>query len=365
MRWDASGTAATELGNLGTDSNGSTLGNANAINTAGTAVGGADKYVSGVNKGTRAVRWDASGTAATELGNLGTDSNGSAPATPTPSTPPARRWGLPASTSPASTWACAVRWDASGTAATELANLGTDSSGFTVSNAYAVNTAGTAVGVANKFVSGSDKGYRAVRWDASGTAATELGNLGTDSSGFTVSYAFANNTAGTAVGYANKYVSGSYMGNRAVRRDASGTAATELGNLGTDSNGYTYSQAYAINTSGIAVGVADEYYSNDFYTTRHAVVWGLDGVPIDLNSLIDPGSGWMNGLGFEARGISDTNWVTGYGWFDPDGPGRQAMYQRLFLLNISSVVPEPTGLSILALAVPALLRRRKRVTTHM
>ena len=84
---------------------------------------------------------------------------------------------------------------------------------------------------------GTYLGTAAVRWDASGTAATELGNLGTDTSGYTERQAYAINTAGTAVGYANKYSpDGTFLGHRAVRWDASGTAA-ELGN-GTD-NGIT------------------------------------------------------------------------------------------------------------------------------
>ena len=375
-------------------------------------MGYAVKYVSGSDKGYRAVRWDASGTAATELGNLGTDSSGFtnrlrlaintagtavgycpqvrrrastravAPCGGTPRARPPPSWGTSAPTAAASRTAFAfaintagtavgyaykydagidkggraVRWDASGTAATELGNLGTSSIGTTTgSAACAINTAGTAVGVAGKYESGSSKGGRAVRWDASGTAATELGNLGTDSSGVAYSVADDINTAGTAVGYAEKYVSGSNKGHRAVRWDASGTAATELGNLGTDSSGFAFSDAYSINTAGIAVGYAQKYDSNGTFLNKRAVAWGLDGVAIDLNTLIDPGSGWVNL--YEVRAISDTNWVTGLGTFDR---GYGQAYNRMFLLNISSAVPEPTGLSLLALAVPALLRRRRR-----
>ena len=108
-----------------------------------------------------------------------------------------------------------------------------------------VNTAGTAVGYADRYdASGAYKGFRAVRW---GAGATELGNLGTDTSGVTEAQAYAINSAGTAAGYADKYDgSGTYFGNRAVRWDASGTAATELGNLGTTgglSGGFTGSQS--------------------------------------------------------------------------------------------------------------------------
>ena len=66
VRWDASG-VGVELGHLGTDSNGLTDAEASGINNAGTAVGYAWNYVDGDKKGSRAVRWDAGGTAAVYL----------------------------------------------------------------------------------------------------------------------------------------------------------------------------------------------------------------------------------------------------------------------------------------------------------
>jgi len=79
-----------------------------------------------------------------------------------------------------------------------------------------------AVGGASKFVGERSVGDRAVRWDASGTAATELGNLGTDSSGRTTARAWAVSDDGTAVGYAYKYVGRINMGNCAVLWGAGG-----------------------------------------------------------------------------------------------------------------------------------------------
>jgi hypothetical protein len=212
VRWDASGVAATELGNVGTDSNGNTRSEANAVNTAGAAVGYAEKYTGGNYFGVRAVRWDASGIAATELGNLGVDSTGS---------------------------------------------LG-HGNNFTASVAFAINTAGNAVGYAMTFTGGFYRGGRPVRWDASGTVATELGILGVDGIGDGSAFPFAINSAGTAVGYSEQFNGGSWIGYRAVRWAASGTAVTELGNLGTDSNGTAYDAAYAINTAGAAVGYANK-----------------------------------------------------------------------------------------------------------
>jgi hypothetical protein len=406
VRWNASGSASVELGNLGTDSSGYTASSASALNAAGTAVGDARKYSGDTLLGTRAVRWNVSGPAAAELGNLGTNSTGFTDSSAsalnaagyalkytgdTSLGSRAVRWdasGIPTelgnlgtdSTGYTTNYAYAlnaagttvgvaekfsgatslgtraVRWDGSGIAATELGNLGTTSTGDTISYAFAVNAAGTAVGYANKYSgSGTFLGFRAVRWGASGAAATELGNLGTDSSGNTFSYAYAVNATGSTVGFAKKYSGLKDLGPRAVRWGASGTAATELGNLGTDSNGNTESQAYVINTAGAAVGYAEKY-SGGFDLGIHAVLWGLNGAAIDLNTLIDPAaSSWTL---TDALGISDTNWVTGIGRFDPDGAGPLGTYNRLFLLDASSVVPEPAGLSLLPIA--AMFRRRRR-----
>jgi len=332
VRWDASGAAATELGNLGTDSDGITYVVALAVNDAGTAVGRSEKYVGGVSKGYRAVRWDPSGDAATELGNLGTDSVGYvATAEALAVNSAGKAVGSETLYDDGSYVGLrAVRWDASG-AATELGNLGGSSN-----RALAINDAGTAVGYAQKNT-GVPIGDRAVRWDASGTAATELGNLGTNngSIGYTNARARAVNAFGMAVGYAQKYDANTDMGSRAVRWDASGTAATELGNLGTTSIGYTTADAYAVNGAGSVVGYAQKYDANIDMGSR-AVIWLPGARAKDLNDLgvapvPDDGGTWTLTL---ARAISADGWVAGTGTFDPDGGGPLAGYIRHWVAQV-------------------------------
>ncbi|MCC7146486.1 MAG: hypothetical protein IT443_08570 [Phycisphaeraceae bacterium] len=334
VRWDASGTAATELDNLGTSLTGVTNSSAAAINAAGTTAGTADKY-DGLNgyKGPRAVRWDAGGTAVTELDSLGTDANGytisttsaiNAGGTIVGRAQKYNEAGLDRGSRP-------VRWDALSTLATELDVLGTATNGYTDGNALALNTSGTAVGWVYKYSGGINKGSRAVRWNAAGTVATELGVLGTDAGTSTWSSALAINDAGTAVGWANKYDAlGHSLGSRAVRWDAAGTTATELGNLGLDVDGATSGQASALNSLGLAVGWSEKYdiLGNDL--GQVATVWGLNGLALDLNTLIDPSSGWML---TEAHAVSDSGWITGLGQYDPDGAGGQSAYGRLWLLH--------------------------------
>jgi hypothetical protein len=388
IRWDASGTGATELANLGMTGGTGPDVYAKAINAAGTAVGYADKFVSGVDLGIRAVRWDAGGTALTELDNLGLSSAG---ATSTyavainaggitvgtaykyvggvyvggrairwDATGAATELGYIAASSTGYTYASAtaintggtavgngkkyaggvdigyraVRWDAGGTVATELGNLGTGSDGYTYASAIAINDSGTAVGQNDKYSGSTRLGTRAVRWDAGGTAVTELGNLGTDSGGNTEAIAYAVNASGTAVGYAYKYVGGVGGTYHAVRWNAGGTAATELANLGTPTNGIGVSNAYALNNAGTTVGYAYKYVNGNAVSTC-AVVWLPNNSVIDLNDLgitpVPAGGTWT--LTY-ARAMSDNGWVAGTGTFDPDGTGPLASYSRAWVAQV-------------------------------
>jgi hypothetical protein len=228
------------------------------VNEAGIAVGSTDKYNSSdVWLGSRSFRWDASLAAPTELGGLGVNRSGYTTVTTNDinNTGTVVGEAQKFDASGASLGWRAVRWNASGTAAIELQNLGGDSS------ADAINNAGTAVG---------NSGGRAVRWDASGNL-TELGNLGSGSR------ASAINDAGTAVGSAKKPESASVVNDRAVRWNASSTAATELGNLGTYASGLGYTEARDINDAGTAVGWSHKNVGTSRPGYPHAVRWTASG----------------------------------------------------------------------------------------
>ncbi|MDZ4820781.1 MAG: PEP-CTERM sorting domain-containing protein [Planctomycetota bacterium] len=341
IRWLPSSTTAIELGHLGTDINGKTYSSAYAVNLAGTAVGVASKNGVDSYLADRAVRWEASGTAATELVGLADDItiardiNNAGTAVGN-----ARKLTLGYR---------AVRWDASSTVATELDTLGTSSLGVGHAMAVGISDAGIIVGNSSKYVGGAQVGGRAVRWGPSGTAATELGVLSTNSSGIGSAAAANMNNSGAAVGRSAKYAGNTYMGVRAVRWDANSTTATELWYPGTD-DGDADSAAYYISDNGIAVGYYEKFVGGvdqgDF-----AMLWGQNAIGIDLNSLIDPASGWTLK---SAWGISDT-WVVGKGTFDPDGNGPLLPYERAFLLDVTTVVPEPTTIGLLGVGLISLL----------
>ncbi len=300
-RWNGSGISLTLLGDLGTDSEGYSYAEAKAINAAGVAVGNAQKYdAAGNYLGYWAVKWEASGTAATPLGHLGELANN-------PSYAP---------------------------------------NGFTESQAFAINQSGTVVGYSNVYDASGVllRPSAPVRWDAAGTP-TELESPSPH--GATVVWSpTALNDAGTAVGWSTGF--------GAVRWDASGTAATLLGTIDPADN--RSGQAWAINGAGTAVGWAFFKYvgANDPLDT-HAVYWGLDAQAVDLNTLINPNSGWVLN---RASGISDTGWIVGLGMFDPDGAGGQVAYPRHFLMHVpATAVPEPASLAVFILGAPLLVCR--------
>jgi uncharacterized membrane protein len=290
---------------MGADVNGLSYASAKAINAAGVAVGEVSKY-------------DASGT---PIGNV------------------------------------AVRWDASGVAATELGHLGADAPiGYGSSRAFAINSSGTVLGTQNVYdESGNYLKNVPVRWDATG-APTELGTLDSSNTTTVVSSPAALNDAGVAVGWANKRGVDHLLGERAVRWDASSSAAIELGTLTPSVYGIMYSQASAVNDAGTVVGWSDKYDPTGMtWLGERAVYWGADTIAIDLNTLIDPSSGWLLTHALE---ISDTGWIVGEGMFDADGVGGRAAYSRHFLMQVPATVPEPGVLSFFGLLLPALLRRR-------
>src|SRR6185436_14323250 len=90
------------------------------------------------------------------------------------------------------------------------------------------------------------------------------------------------------------------------------------------------SEAFAVNVIGAAVGYANMFNAQGAGIGQRAVLWRADGIAIDLNSLIDPASGWVLN---KATAINDLGWLEGIGTYDPDGLGGQNSYSRMFLLQ--------------------------------
>lgn len=348
VRWAAGSTAATELGTLGTSGSGHANVVARSVNSFGAAVGSASKYSGSSDVGTRAVRWNAGTTLATQLGHLNTDSAGTTysaaydindaglaagyAAKWGPSTPGGGDDGPPGTTG--FIGQRPVKWNPGTTGAIELGHLGVNSVNYTDSNATRVNESGIIIGWSNKYGSGGtvNLGRRAVRWDPGSTVCIELLPPSTNPDGYTLCDCWAINDQGTIVGQANRYSGADSLGKAPVRWDAGGVEPTVLGFLGTDPAGGTDGAAIAINSHGLIAGYLNRYSESGVLIGRRAVIWGADGAAVDLNDLIDPASGWTALT--VAGDITDTGWVTGSGMFDPDGAGPLASYSRMFILRV-------------------------------
>jgi probable HAF family extracellular repeat protein len=111
--------------------------------------------------------------------------------------------------------------------------------------------------------------------------------------------------------------------------------------------GTTMSEAHGINASGQVVGSTAVAVGQPFY---HAFTY-RNGTMTDLNSLIDPASGWTL---VDAVVINDSGSIIGYGTHG--GTPRQA-----FLLTPT---PEPAAIGTLPMAAAALLARSRRTPSR-
>jgi probable HAF family extracellular repeat protein len=306
-RWSSAGVISV-LSNLGANSGLGTMGR--SINSQGTSICNSGPLNSQI---TRAGRWDANSTGATELTtpNNGTYSGGIALSINDSGVVAGQFY-------PSFSSRQAMVWGAGQAAGTPLVDLGHPSGAFFDSGAIDINSAGMTVGYARVFNSGgASQGLRPAVWDSSGLI-TQLGDWGT-AHGFSTAtaYALAINDSGVIAG--NDTTSSGH----ALRWNSGSTAPVVLAAVPSGSPSTT---AFAINSQGLIVG------SSQISTVAsHAVYWNQDGSVVDLNSLIDPASGWTLSI---ASAISDTGWILGVGKFDPDLGGPQVAYDRLYILQV-------------------------------
>lgn len=193
-----------------------------------------------------------------------------------------------------------------------------DSTDYRNTFAYGVNDSGVVVGYGNK----TGKADQALLWSGVGGALTVLPSLA-DPLGYG-SFATGINGSGQVVG--------------ASGLDAvlwSGGVATDLGNL--DPTGY--SVANAINAAGLAVGTS---YGD---AANRAFLWNGTSM-VDLNSLIDPASGFTL---VDARGINASGQIVG-----------TALYRGQAVAFVAQPVPEPGAMAALGLGALGIVRRTKR-----
>jgi probable HAF family extracellular repeat protein len=200
------------------------------------------------------------------------------------------------------------------------------------SNATGINDLGQVVGV-SRYITPSVV-ERAFRY-TDGVGMIDLGVLpGQPSTGGRVVAERINNS-GQVVGSAS-----TAGGRHQAFRYTDGVGMASLGVL----LGYDYSTAYDINDSGHVVG---ESYNAGGSLPPHAFLYTDATGLIDLNTLIDPNSGWLLE---RAYAINDTGWIVGTGF-----------YNGMIKGYLLTPVPEPSALVLLAApAVAVIIRQRRR-----
>ena len=225
------------------------------------------------------------------------------------------------------------------------------SNGGTVSTATAINNSGTAAGWTD--VPGEWKNQAFV-----GSSHNTIGTLGGQNSTAT-----SINDKGQVVGWSNIATDWKPPSNPQGYFTPEPTHAfiyqngkmTDLGTL----PGYTNSAATAINAMGQIVGhlsntqdTISTYSYSLFSSPLRAAMWAPNATsPIDLNTLLPGGSGWILQ---DATGINASGLITGWGTLNGQ--------EQAFLLTPgdSAAVPEPGSLFVFGLiTVASVMARRK------
>jgi probable HAF family extracellular repeat protein len=178
------------------------------------------------------------------------------------------------------------------TAASDLGDLGGG-----ISEALGINALGQAVGDSYLYIIAATHAYRTTP-NGKITAASDLGTLD-PTNPYASSSAAALNTSGQVVGESE--MPGGAIHAYRTAPNGNITASSDLGALGG-----TNSVAFGINTWGQAVGYSDTAGN----AVQHAFFTEPTGPMRDLNSFIDPASGWVL---TRASGINDSGQIAGTG----------------------------------------------------
>lgn len=193
--------------------------------------------------------------------------------------------------------------------------------------AHDINNTGLVVGISSNGVAS-----RATLW--TNGQASDLGSV--DGLSTTTARAWGLNDAGSAVGLSRRD-STSSVSQATLWRP--GAAPLNLGSLQPDS----FSQAYAINDNGVIVGSAVNGQTGSGTSITQAVLWRLAGNSVSLQAL-----GSLGRTFSEAKDINDAGQVVGYATNIAGSPQRAFIWQAGNLLDLNSLVDPASGFTLLS-----------------
>jgi hypothetical protein len=180
-----------------------------------------------------------------------------------------------------------------------------------------MNEAGAIIGYVRKYLAGNYVGVRAVRWAADSTTAVELAVLGTDAEGVSLTAAAGVNIAGAAVGTASVYPDGKTLNFRAVAwlPDASVIDLNELGiRPASDGGAWLLEQATGLTADGWITGTGKyDPPTGPSYERAWVAQLGLGGTWTDaftgnLNGTWGRGPQWSTGT--PAMQVGDASFIS-------------------------------------------------------
>lgn len=212
----------------------------------------------------------------------------------------------------------------------------------------AINNTGHVTGNSTVSADGTLHPFRYDGVPGAGGAMHDLGLL----NGYVTASGFGINASGTVVGEMDDADGNSSRG--FIYKGTPGVDGV-LAEL-TPLPGGSYGSAVSITDSGYVLGISDK--NGDL--TFHPTLWRPDGSVIDLEAWLDaenPAQGALWDLSNPyMTSISENGLITGDGVYL--GPGPDNGHSVGFVMDASSLVPEPSGLAILSGAVLLLRRRR-------
>lgn len=322
LRWGATTTTPTVLHALNAPFTSPFPRIARDMNEAGVAVGASVPL--GTELKLSPVKWNAGTQTATGLATLSGDANSAALVISDSG------WigGVTSNATLDIQFADArpVRWNPSGQIS-ELGSLSFDPDGNSQAFINQMNNSGVSVGMAALYANdGTALGSRAVRWGSSSTAISQLQAYNvTGDSDLWQSEALSVNDAGVSIG--NAFFTGDVFDQRAMRWQSNSTNFELLNDPNNEDP--EQSGANQINNLGTIAGYTFANNTSD----PLAVIWPKgSNIAVDLNTRIS-NDAW--GLEY-ATHVSDTGFVAGRGFFDPDAGGPIDSYTKLFVM----LVPE-------------------------
>ena len=220
-------------------------------------------------------------------------------------------------------------------------NIDLGTLGGNYSSAYDISGSGLIIGFSYLL---GDISMRATLFDTSGGSNVDLGLL----EGSFSSAAYAINSSGLAVGESftpnSNYYNLPALWYHATVFSTAGAAPIDLGTLGG-----TNSRAWDINDHGVIVGQSQLYGGS-----LDPFIWS-SGVMTSLNSLIDPASGWSL---YDARAINNSGQIAVLGY-----NSRGDVHALLLNPLNGNVIPEPETLLLVlvGLGLLGVNVNRKRV----